>query len=167
MRGTNANHTKVLIDGIDASDPSNPNGAFDFAPVLASDIERVEVLRGPQSALYGSDAIGGVINIITKKGTGPAQFTASAETGSFRTRNESAAVSGSKDRFNYSFDVSHLQVGALPVTPVNTLAPGEQHHDDYHDVLTLSSKLGANLTDNVDVGLVTRYTEGTMRCLLP
>lgn len=95
MRGTDSNHTKVLLDGIDMSDPTTPNGAFDFSSILTPDIQQVEVLRGPQSGLYGSDAIGGVVDIITKKGSGPAQFTADAEAGSFNTFNQSAGVSGS------------------------------------------------------------------------
>ena len=66
IRGTNSNHVKVLIDGIDVSDPSNPNQSFDFGQLLTGDIARIEVLRGPQSGLYGSDAIGGVISITTK-----------------------------------------------------------------------------------------------------
>lgn len=96
MRGTNSNHTKVLIDGIDVSDPSTPNGAYDFGNLLTGDIERIEVLRGPQSGLYGSDAIGGVISITTKKGQGPAKFTARIEGGSFGTINSAAGVSGSQ-----------------------------------------------------------------------
>ena len=71
MRGTNSNHVKVLIDGIDVSDPSNPGRLFDFGHLQTFDIERIEVLRGPQSGLYGADAIGGVISITTKKGEGP------------------------------------------------------------------------------------------------
>ena len=94
MRGSNSNHTKVLIDGIDANDPSQ-DGVFDFGQVLTSDIAQVEVLRGPQSSLYGSDAIGGVVNIVTKKGEGPPQFRAALEGGSFETFNQTASVSGS------------------------------------------------------------------------
>ncbi len=67
MRGAEANHTLVLIDGMEASDPYF--GEFDFATLIADDIARVEVLRGQQSALYGSDAIGGVINYITLSGS--------------------------------------------------------------------------------------------------
>jgi vitamin B12 transporter len=92
MRGTNSNHVKVLLDGIDIADPSTPSGAADISKFLAGDIAQVEVLRGPQGALYGSDGIGGVINIITKSGEGPAQFTASAEAGSFDTFNQTAGI---------------------------------------------------------------------------
>ncbi|MBV8784685.1 MAG: TonB-dependent receptor, partial [Gammaproteobacteria bacterium] len=102
MRGTNSNHTRVLIDGIDVGDPSNANGAFDFGQLLTDDIERVEVLRGPQSGLYGSDAIGGVINIITKTGQGPPQLSAGAEAGSFDTFNQSGALRGGTDALGYA-----------------------------------------------------------------
>jgi len=95
MRGANPNHTKVLVDGIDVGDPSDSNGAVDFSQFLASDIDRIEVLRGPQSGLYGSDAIGGVINIITKAGKGPPKATASIEGGSSGTFNQTAGISGS------------------------------------------------------------------------
>src|SRR5580698_760332 len=66
MRGTNSNHVKILIDGIDVSDPSTPTDTFDLQHVLLGDVDRIEVLRGPQSGLYGSDAIGGAISITTK-----------------------------------------------------------------------------------------------------
>src|SRR5437764_2923682 len=107
MRGSNSNHTKVLIDGIDANDPSQ-DGVFDFGQVLTTDLARVEVLRGPQSSLYGSDALGGVVNLVTKTGEGPPQFTERVEGGSFDTFNQSASVRGSVSRFNYSINVAHF-----------------------------------------------------------
>jgi len=163
MRGTNSNHTKVFIDGIDVSDPSNSTGAFDFGQLLTPDIERVEVLRGPQSGLYGSDAIGGVINIITKSGSGPMTLAAGLEGGTFDTFNQAASLSGSQDGFHYTANVLHFHAGATPVTPLDLLAPGEERIDDYDDNLTLSSKLGYDVTPDFDLGLVARYTDIHLR----
>ena len=159
IRGTNSNHTKVLIDGIDVSDPSNSTGAFDFGQLLTADIESIEVLRGPQSGLYGSDAIGGVINIITHNGQGPMSLTAAVEGGSFETFNQAARVSGSQDAFHYSVNVAHFHAGATPVTPLDLLPPGEARNDDYNDNLTVSTKLRYDITSNLDVGLVARYSD--------
>jgi vitamin B12 transporter len=163
MRGTNSNHTKVLVDGIDVSDPSSSGGAFDFGQFLTQDIEKVEILRGPQSGLYGSDAIGGVINIITKAGSGPAQFNARVEAGSFDTFNQSGGLSGSTDQFHYAANVEHLHAGETPVTPLELLAPGERRIDDYYDNFTASTKLGYDLSDHSDLGLVVRYTDTHLR----
>lgn len=67
MRGTNSNHTTIMIDGVRISDPSGVNNAVDLSEISLSNIERIEIVRGSHSTLYGSSAIGGVINIITKK----------------------------------------------------------------------------------------------------
>ncbi|WP_421723799.1 TonB-dependent receptor plug domain-containing protein [Bauldia sp.] len=86
LRGTEAQHTLVLIDGVRVNDPASARDQFDFSQFTITDIERIEVLRGPQSALYGSDAIGGVINIITRKPSGRPELKASVEGGSYGTR---------------------------------------------------------------------------------
>ncbi len=163
IRGTNSNHTKVLIDGIDVGDPSNANGAFDFGQLLIQDIERIEVLRGPQSGLYGSDAIGGVINVITRSGSGPLRLEGSVEGGTFDTLNQTAGVSGSRDAFHYSANVAHFHAGATPVTPLDLLAAGEQRHDDSYDNFTASTRLGLDVTPDFDLGLVARYTNTQLR----
>jgi len=160
MRGTNSNHTKVFIDGIDVGDPST--GTFDFAHLLTYDICQIEVLRGPQSGLYGSDAIGGVISIITQKGEGPARWTASSEAGSFGTFNQSIGVSGSQDNYNYAFSVSHLHASDIPVTPLQLLPPGQQANGNNYDNMTYSAKTGINLSDSLALNSVLRYTEATL-----
>ncbi|MGY4453734.1 outer membrane cobalamin receptor [Bradyrhizobium sp. i1.3.1] len=163
MRGTNSNHTKVLIDGIDVSDPGNPNRSFDFGQLLTSDIQQIEVLRGPQGGLYGADALGGVISIVTKKGDGPARATGSVEGGSFGTFNQTAGLSGSQDHFNYAFNVAHFHANDVPVTPVELLPPGQKAIGNYYDNMTYSTKLGAELSENLTLNGVARYTDATLR----
>ena len=162
IRGTNANHVKVLIDGIDVSDPSVNNGAFDFAHLLTGDIERIEVLRGPQSGLYGADAIGGVIAITTKRGSGPPKVTGMAEGGSFGAFNQAVSLSGSDKNIDYAFNVLHGRTSSIPVTPLNLLAPGERRINDNYDNWTYSAKLGADVADDLAVHLIGRYTDAKL-----
>jgi vitamin B12 transporter len=157
MRGANSNQTKVLLDGIDISDPSTPNDAADIGQLLTGDVARIEVLRGPQSGLYGSDAIGGVINIITKSGQGPLKLTGEAEGGSFDTFNQRASASGSEGDFHYRVTVDHVRAGATPVTPPSLLLPGEMRNDDFYDGVQASTKLGYDVTGNFDLGFVGHY----------
>jgi vitamin B12 transporter len=85
MRGANSEHTLILIDGIEATNPATPGGAFDLANLTIDAVERIEILRGPQSLMYGSNAMGGVINIITRKGAQDKQLTVTTSGGSYST----------------------------------------------------------------------------------
>jgi vitamin B12 transporter len=95
IRGAEAGHTLVLIDGVRVNDPASARNIFDFAVFSPTDIERIEILRGPQSALYGSDAMGGVINIITRKRTGMLTASVGVEGGSYGTVAGNAVAGGS------------------------------------------------------------------------
>lgn len=158
VRGANANHTKVLIDGIDASDPSSPAGAFDFGHLLTDDLERIEVLRGAQSGLYGSDAIGGVISFTTKRGEGPAKASMRVEGGSFGTFNQSGRISGSENGFDYSVSVAHFRAAETPVTPRDLNPIGQRRYPNYYDNTTVSAKLGYQFTEAFRWNSVTRFT---------
>lgn len=157
IRGANSNHTKVLIDGIDATDPSNGNGSFDFGQLLTDDLARIEVLRGPQSGLYGSDAIGGVIAFTTKRGEGPVRASLRLEGGSFGTFNQSGRISGSENGFDYSVSVSHFRAAATPVTPPDLVPFGRPIHPNFYDNETVSAKFGYQFTDTFRINSVTRF----------
>lgn len=103
MRGGNSRHTLVLLDGVPIGDPAEPNGAFDFGQELLGDIERIEVVRGPASALYGSSAIGGVINLVTRRAPKDRQAEAFGEIagGSNNTLRGVAGLAGTVGIFDY------------------------------------------------------------------
>jgi vitamin B12 transporter len=143
-RGTNSNHTLVLVDGIEVADPSNPSRTFETANFLAGEIERVEIIRGSQSTLFGSEAIGSVINIITKRGDGKPRLFGSVEGGAFETLNSVAGVRGSLDRFDYNLAVEHFQTHGETVTQP-AFRRGMQSDDDGYQNLTVSGRAGGRL----------------------
>ncbi|PYL07937.1 MAG: hypothetical protein DME33_08855 [Verrucomicrobia bacterium] len=105
-RGLRSEHTQVLLDGI----PINQGlqGAFNFADFTTDDIDRIEVVRGPQSTIYGPRALAGVIQIFTKQGTGTPSATVAAEGGSYDTFREWAESDGKIEQFDYSIGTSRL-----------------------------------------------------------
>ena len=107
MRGTSSSHVLVMIDGIKIGSATNGNIAFQHIPV--SQIERIEIVRGPRSSLYGSEAIGGVIQIFTKKGKAQEQANLEIGYGSFETNKILAGVSGKSGNTSYSINANHIK----------------------------------------------------------
>jgi len=156
-RGTNSNETLVLIDGIEANDPSAPNGAFDFAHLLPENVDRIEIVRGPQSMLYGSQAIGGVINIITKRGGGTPQATARIEGGSDTTGNAASSVAGTIGKVNFSAGVTGYHTDGEPILARKAWSAGAPGTDARYSNMTASTRLGVALGERGEASLVTRY----------
>lgn len=111
IRGGSANQTLVLIDGAIVN--SGTVGSYNFANLTTDNIERVEILRGAQSMLWGSDAMGGVINIVTKKGQGPLSATGFMEYGSFASLREGGTVSGKQGIIDYSLSLSRWDTSSF------------------------------------------------------
>ncbi len=155
MRGANSEHTLVLIDGIEINDPSSPNRVFDFASLTTDNIERIEVVRGPESTLYGSDALGGVINIITKRGQGKPRLTVSTEGGSYKTHQEKIGLSGGNDLVNYTLFTSYLDTDGISSAGEDY---GNDERDGYENV-TASARIGLTPSDNFDIDFILRFTD--------
>lgn len=153
MRGAKSEHTLVLIDGIQMNDPSSTGGGYNFSNLTTDNIERIEILRGPQSTLYGSHAIGGVINIITKRGDGKLKGFLSAEGGSFATARESAGINGGNDLLQYSLSVSRLDTGGVSAAGERY---GNTERDGYQNT-AVAGRLGITPTSNSEIDLTLRY----------
>lgn len=113
IRGAESDHTVVIIDGVKLNDPSSTGGGYNFANLLAGDIARIEVLRGAQSTLWGSLAIGGVVNIITATPTKPFEGDVSAEVGSGHTTYFRAGAGGASERVAWRLAASRFDTDGL------------------------------------------------------
>lgn len=114
LRGASNKYTLVLLDGVPVNDPSGPGGAFDLRLFPVEQIDHIEILKGSQSTLYGSDALAGVINIITKKGgTKKIGVNGGANYGSFNTFNGSAGVNGSSNYIDYNVNYSYTNTDGI------------------------------------------------------
>lgn len=151
MRGSEANQVLVLIDGIRANDPAQ-NDEFNIAHVLNYDIESIEIIRGPQSALWGTDAMAGVIDIRTGGGAGSSRSSLFAETGSNNWQNIGARTGLRGDRWTASGSVNSLS------TSGDNLSREGSEADGYEN---LSSNLGLRfeVSETVSLDASLRYTD--------
>ncbi|MFT4027303.1 MAG: TonB-dependent receptor [Novosphingobium sp.] len=144
IRGGNSSQTLVLIDGVRINDVSTPNNQFDFGPLLAGSASRIEVLRGPNSVVWGNQAIGGVVNIETWKPTGPLGIDAGIEYGANDTVSGHANVSGQAGILEASLGGAYYRTDGI-----SAIVPGTER--DGSRVYALNGKLKVNLTSNLNL----------------
>lgn len=153
IRGSNSNYVLVLLDGVELNLNNDPSGVFDFSSFPVDNIERIEILRGPQSTLYGSDAMAGIINIITKKGVGKPSIELNAVGGSYKTYKLSALSNGSFDIFNYSLSISRFGSEGFSIAKEEY---GNREKDGYLKDQIIS-RIGLRISDNVSNNLLFRF----------
>jgi vitamin B12 transporter len=134
IRGSESDHVLVLIDGVEVN--STTLGAFDFANLTTENVERIEILRGAGGTLYGSQAIGGVINIITKKGQGPMEAGLSLEGGNGSTHRQALTLRGGAGKLGYSFSGARTESQGF-----------HSENDDYRN-LAASARLDYQVTED-------------------
>lgn len=160
LRGAPGQYLGVYVDGINVNDPSAPQTAFDFGSLMTSDVSRIEVLKGAQSALYGSEAIGGVINITSNRATeaGVVHFF-DLEYGSHDTRRASYNFSALGARGELAFTLSHIKSDGFSAADENA---GNTEADGY-EARRLSFSGAYDLTDTVRVGMSGFYQDSTVQ----
>ncbi len=151
VRGSEANHVLVLIDGIEVAGTSA--GEFDFGSLQASNIERIEVLRGAQSALYGSNATSGVIHIITKNGIrGDYQITGQMEGGSDGTALANVGFQGGSEDFDAAVSASYRRTEGFNISDFGSEKDGDRN-------ITLDGKANWDALDNLSFDMSMRYVK--------
>jgi vitamin B12 transporter len=158
LRGALGKYTVVLIDGIAITDPSGVGGAFDLRLLPVDMIERIEILKGSQSTLYGSDAIAGVINIITKK-TGNKQIGGygTASYGSYNTFKGNAGINGSTKMIDYNIGFTHFKTDGISEANDKTNA-GNFDKDGYNQN-SVNVNIGIKATDKLTISPFFRWSD--------
>jgi vitamin B12 transporter len=155
LRGGNGSQTLVLVDGVRINDPSSPNAAFDFGALLTGNIGRVEVLRGPNSVIWGSQAIGGVINVQSLAPTEALVARVAAEYGYADSMRANANLSGTSGMFEGSVG------GAFYRTDGISALAGGTEKDGYENT-SANGRLKVNLADNFALDFRGYYNRGTI-----
>jgi vitamin B12 transporter len=143
IRGSTAAQTLVMIDGVPLNDSAT--GSFDMSRLTTDDLDRIEVVRGAGGALYGSQAIGGVINLITQEGSGPPRFSLLSEGGNRATQNQALTLQGAEGKLAYSGALSYFSTTGF--RPIN----------DNSDNLAGAFRLDYHLDENTTVRGFARY----------
>lgn len=151
LRGFSSENTVVLVDGIRYNDPTTPKGQAQLEHLMVNDIERIEILKGAQSGIWGANAVAGVINIITKKATEQLKINTTAEYGSYATTKLGANVSQKIGVLSYYFGANQIQSnGFSSITPKGE-NPEDYEADGYKNE-TVNAKLSYDLTSSDTLG---------------
>jgi len=153
IRGAENQHTVVLIDGVKLNDPSSTQGGFNSGNLLVGDISRIEVLRGAQSTLWGSQAIGGVVNIVTREPSKPFESSLDAEAGARKTAYLRGGIGGASER------VVWRAAGGYYTTDGFSAYRFGREDDGYHNA-GASGRVRVNLTDAVSAEVRSVYSKG-------
>ncbi|MDA8682235.1 TonB-dependent receptor [Porticoccaceae bacterium] len=152
VRGSEANHLLVIIDGVEANDPSQSD-EFSWGTMSAADIERIEIIRGPQSSIRGSDAVAGVVNIITRRAD-RSGFGVHADVGSWSTRNTGFNAGYQRDGFDFRLGANHVKSDGA-----NIARQGQE--DDGYKNTTFNLTTGLKMSDQFNMSLAARQSDGT------
>lgn len=150
LRGASSKYTLILLDGIPVTDPSGVGGAFDLRLLSIDQVERIEILKGSQSTLYGSDAIAGVINIITKKsGNKKMGAAGTASYGSYNTFKGNAVINGTTEKVDYSVGYTYFNTDGISEATDKT-GNGNFDKDGYKEN-AFNATVGIKATDKLKI----------------
>ena len=155
LRGTNSDHTLVLIDGLKINSATNGIPSWQYLPL--DQIERIEVVRGPRSSLYGADAIGGVVQIFTRQPADKFQGNAGAGFGTYGTRNLSAGVSGAEGGTRYSLSVGHTSTDGIDS---RTSSSGNEGDRDGYRNESLAARVAHRFAQGAEIEVHALYAQG-------
>jgi len=153
IRGGNSSYTLVLVDGIEVNLNNDPSNFYDFASLSTDNVQSIEILRGPQSTLYGSNSLAGVINVITKKGIGKPSFSLLSEAGSYKTFKNTLGMNGNVSDFNYSVTLGRAESEGFSAASEKY---GNTEKDGYKKN-NISARLGYDFTETAQLNLLMSY----------
>jgi vitamin B12 transporter len=154
LRGTNADHVLVLVDGIRVGSATLGTMQWEYLPL--AQVERIEIVRGPRSSLYGADAIGGVIQIFTRKGEPGFRAGATAGGGSDDAKEYTANISGAQGGFHYSASASHFRTDGINA---RTVAAANEPDDDGYYNKSGSARVGYRFSNTTELQAFVLHTE--------
>ena len=156
LRGAGTGYTLILLDGIPVNDPSGIGGAFDLRLLPVDQVERIEILKGSQSTLYGNDAVAGVINIITKKKNDkPVVGTAGISYGSYNTFKGNAGLSGSTQKFDYN--IGYTRYNTDGISEAKDLSGTGNFDNDGYSQDALQANVNLKVSDALSIKPYFRY----------
>lgn len=158
LRGTESNQTILLVDGLRLNSATTGDAPWSYLPM--QQIGRMEIVRGPTSSSYGSDAIGGVIQLFTRKGQGPTKFYADSGYGTYNTTSETLGVEGSEGDFSYSVYGGNTHAVGFPTYIANSRGNAYTQAPASYTNTNASGSFAYNVAAGQELGIKMLYGSG-------